>query len=456
MGLMNFARATRTLPVIVAVVVFALVLGLMSATIEDSGSLVLVLGMGLVGLVVIVGVWKLNGLVSTLMFGAALLVSMIAIRAGSEVTAADVLLGAALGPALILASRRPAEEQRRPFGRHWHLPVLLLVGTLVFGGLIGSFSADNQNLSLAELGRFAASSAVVVVLLWLWRPGRRRLEALCWFLLIGATINAGLGLVLEKFGGRAMGLSGHPNHYALACVLAAGIALGLAFSAPGRASRVISVGCLTLLGVGVIVSGSRAALLGLAVALAAFMVTTKSWRFVALGLVVCVGVLVAINTNLLSVGELNAVNRIRGDQSSYLADQERLEAARQTLDVIAAHPLTGNGFESAKFAHSIYLQLLASAGLLGVAFGVGLIVMAIRALKHAAKRNDLLTLGLACSYLGYLAAGTFSNILWDRYVWLHLAVLMTLVASSPRPMATGAPAAGPARAAVGSGRAGVP
>jgi O-antigen ligase len=451
MGPMNLVRAGGTVPTTIAVVVFSLSLGLLSATTGQYGGLVLAGGLAVFALILIVGIWQIEGLGNALMCGAALAVSMIALRAGSEITVADVILAAAIAPLLIVASRRPFDGRRLlfPEGFRWHLPVLVLICVVVFGGLAGSFAADDQNLSLAELARFAASSMVAILLLWIWNPSRRMLEVLCWCLLAGATVNAALGLVMEKHGGRAMGLGTHPNHYGLAASLGCGIALGFIFTSTGWGRKLAALACLTVLGVGILDSGSRAALLGVFVTGMAFLVTTKSWKLVALGVVMGGAAIATINYDLVTVNELNAVSRLRGDQTSYLADQERLEAARVTLVAISEHPITGNGFANAKLAHSIYLQLVASAGLLGAVFAIGLICMMIRALLAAKRSNDLLAIGVVSSYAGYLAAGAFSNILWDRYVWLHLAVMLTLVARAhsgtgaealPRqPAATSAP-----------------
>jgi O-antigen ligase len=430
MGRMNVVRAGGTVPTTIAVVVFSLSLGLLSATTGQYGGLVLAGGLAVFILILIVGIWQLEGLGNALMCGSALTLSMIALRARSEIVAADVLLAAAMVPLLIVASRRPFDGGRLLFreGFRWHLPVLVLICLVVFGGLAGSFAASDQNLSLAELGRFAASSMVGILLLWIWNPSRRMLEVLCWCLLAGATVNAALGFVMEKHGGRAMGLGTHPNHYGLAASLACGIALGFIFTSTGWSRKLAAVTCLTILGVGILDSGSRAALLGVFVTVMAFLMTTKSWKLVVLALVMGGVALATINYELITVNELNAVSRLRGDQTSYLADQERLELARVTLESIAEHPIVGNGFANAKLAHSIYLQLVASAGVLGAVFAIGLIAMMIRALLAAKRSNDVLAIGVVSSYAGYLAAGAFTNILWDRYVWVHLAVMLTLVA----------------------------
>lgn len=434
----------RKLPLLIGLVVLALGLGLVSTATEDLGFLVLAAGAGVAVLAVIVGVWSIQGLATALIMGGAFTVSFIALRAGAEISLADLLLGAALAPVLILAIRNRTDPSAGPAVMRWHLPVLGLTSLVVVGGLAGTFTAGDQALSLSELGRFAASSMVVIVLFWLWAPPRRTLERLCWVLVLGASVNALLGLVMPKLGGRAMGLSTHPNHLALACALAFGVALGLLVSSPGAYRRLVLTGCLAILGVGVITSGSRAGLVGVVVTVAVFLVLTKQWKLVGLGAVLVGLVAGAIYFNLFAIGELNAVNRMRGDRSSFESDRERMEAAEQTIDIIRLNPVTGSGFESAKAAHSIYLQLWASAGLLGLAFALGLAVLTLRILLEAKRRHDHLAMGVAAAYAGYLVLGAVSNILWDRYVWVHLAVLVTLVATESAAVNKRPPPAPPA------------
>lgn len=422
---------------LVAAVGFSAILGILSTAAEHFGVVLLAAAVGIPVLMMIIGIWSIAGLATSLMLAAVFTVSMIALRAGGEVTLADVLLGASAAPLLILAARKRSGTNADPNVLRWHFPVLGLILLVVAGGLMGSFSAGDQTLSLAELGRFAASSMVVILLFWLWAPSRRTLEQICWVLVLGATVNAVLSLFLERMGERAMGLSTHPNHLALACSLGIGTALGLIFSTSSNSRRIGLTVCVAALGVGVILSGSRAGLVGVVVTVGTFLVVTRRWRLVGVGALAVGMVAAAIYFNLFAIGDSNAVNRIRGDRSSYEADQARLQMANDTVDAIRLNPITGSGFESAKSAHSIYLQLWASAGVLGLVFAAGLVILTFKILRRASRRGDFLALGLASSYAGYLVLGAVSNILWDRYVWVHLAVLLSLIAThgSQRPAA---------------------
>ncbi len=423
----------RKVPLLIAVVVCSATLGMLSTAAESFGILLLAAAVAIPVLMMIIGIWSIAGLATCMLFGAAFTVSMIALRAGSEVTLADVLLGASAAPILVLAARRRSDSSEDASVLRWHFPLLGLILLVVAGGLGGSFSAGDQTLSLAELGRFAASSMIVILLFWLWAPPRRNLGQLCWVLVLGASVNAALSLFLEKMGERAMGLSTHPNHLALACSLAIGIALGLILSTSNRSRRLALTVCLAALGVGVMVSGSRAGLVGVVVTVGTFLVVTRRWKLVAVGALAVGLVAVAIFLNLFAIGDSNAVNRIRGDRSSFEADQARLQMAQETVETIRLNPFTGSGFESAKSAHSIYLQLWASAGVLGIVFAAGLIILSFKTLREASRRGDYLAMGLASAYAGYLVVGAVSNILWDRYVWVHLAVLVSLIATWEQP-----------------------
>lgn len=422
----------RKVPLLIAVVVCSATLGLLSTAAESFGVLLLA-AVAIPVVMMIIGIWSVAGLATCMLFGAAFTVSMIALRAGSEGTVADALLAASAVPLLVLAARRRWDSSGDASVLRWHFPVLGLILLVVVGGLGGSFSAGDQTLSLAELGRFAASSMIVILLFWLWAPPRRTLEQLCWVLVLGASVNAALSLFLERMGERAMGLSTHPNHLALACSLAMGIALGLILSTSNRSQRLALTACLAVLGVGVMVSGSRAGLVGVVVTVGTFLVVTRRWKLVAVGALAVGLAAVAIFFNLFAIGDSNAVNRMRGDRSSFEADQARMQMAQETVDTIRVNPFTGSGFESAKSAHSIYLQLWASAGVLGIIFSVGLFILGFKTLREASRRQDYLAMGLASAYAGYLVVGAVSNILWDRYVWVHLAVLVSLIATGEPP-----------------------
>ncbi|MGI9119545.1 MAG: O-antigen ligase family protein, partial [Acidimicrobiales bacterium] len=141
------------------------------------------------------------------------------------------------------------------------------------------------------------------------------------------------------------------------------------------------------------------------------------------------------------------------------ADEDRAEYRAVTLDQIEAHPLTGVGFNFAKVAHNVYLQVLASAGVIGLLgfLGVAALVVAM-AIKTAlpGPQHDLWPAGMIAAYVAYLAAGVVSNLLWDRWLWVYLSLAVAVSATSCHPADHDDQEAAPRRriaGAVGAGSA---
>lgn len=394
-------------------------LGFLSSIISGSSLLPSLAALAGAGLLVILGIRGISGALNVVMLCGGFLVSMNALRAGPEVSAADAMFGIAALLALVLTTRRSNKDYLKSF-----LPAIFLIALVIFGGLSGSFSSTDQVGGLAELGRFAASSMLLLFIVALWAPTPKRIQGLAWAIVLGTTLNAALSFGVEKLAGRAMGLSNHPNHLGLACALSIGAALGLAFTTRRSGLRGVLFVCVCLLSAAILASGSRAALLGSVVSVMVFVVASKPWKLVAWGLLATAVVLSVAQAGFLYLGEFNAFNRIVGDSSALASDRARTRLAADAIEMIWVNPIIGSGFEQAKVAHSIYLQLWVSAGVLGIVAIGGLGYLVVRVLLKARREDNFLAIGLASSFLGYLAAGAFSNILWDRYVWLHLAMLL--------------------------------
>ncbi|HEU4868338.1 MAG TPA: O-antigen ligase family protein [Actinomycetota bacterium] len=359
----------------------------------------------------------------TLAAAGAFTVSMLSLRVG-PVSLADTLFALSLIPTTAGLTRDPVN--RNELGRY--LPVAVLTCLTVAGGLGGSFTATDQVTSMAELGRFTASTLLLIVIIALWSPSREMVRRLMWIALLGVCVHVLIAMFIRDPNGRALGLATHPNHLGLSSALAIGLALGLVMSSRRRMHWALGGLALAILGLGIVMSGSRAAALAAAVTVVTFLIATRSWKLIAWGAVVLAVAAGLVTLKVVDLGEQNALTRLAGDRSAELSNRERVRAYDEALTAITENPLTGGGFTSAKAAHSIYLQLWVSAGLLGLVFVFGLGVVALKALLRARTRGDLTSLGLAAGYLGYLAAGFVTNQLWDRYIWLHLCLLLALQA----------------------------
>ena len=181
-------------------------------------------------------------------------------------------------------------------------------------------------------------------------------------------------------------------------------------------------------------SGSRAALVGLLVAGVTVLVLSGRVRLAIRAAMVASTVGVLVLTSALHLSG-TGLDRLFGNASASRSDAERVGKLVNSYDRFAAHPLTGEGFEFAQEAHNVYLQVLVAAGPLGL---VGLVVVVsftlsgiLRSRRRPGTRatgDRALLAGLGAGYVGYLAAGAFQNILWDRYLWLYVAAAVTLAA----------------------------
>ncbi|HUR17532.1 MAG TPA: O-antigen ligase family protein [Acidimicrobiales bacterium] len=323
--------------------------------------------------------------------------------------------------------------------------LLIGLGLLTLGALIGSIFAPHPWTSLGGTARFVFISLSSVVAVGLWAPSRGTLRRFCVLWLSGATANALWALVVSPtVWGRRAGLASHPNSLGLVCVLGTGLALGFCLSDRGIPRRVAEASC-ALLAVGVVLSGSRAALLGLVTAVPVVLVLSSRRRLVLPTVAATLLVGGAVLAGALHPPAHGSLGRLVGDRSTVESDASRDELLRRTGDRIKAHPLTGEGFQYAHEAHSIYLQALVAGGPLGLA-GLALINgMALTAAWRAlAARREAVTgdhsvlAGLAGGYAGYLVAAAFQNSLGERHVWLYLAGA-TALARELRPMGQGGP-----------------
>jgi hypothetical protein len=390
--------------------------------------------------VVVTAVHGLRAVATLALVGAAATLGMNGVRITSFMSAADAFLFiAALG--LLLD---PASWRRLDLGRARLQALGFLL--IVTGGTLGSLFAGDALASMAILLRLIVGSAFVVLLFLTWMPNVRELRAVAWAWVVSAVVTSVAALVGDASTyGRPTGLTTHPNHLALVCVLAIGPAIALTASSSG-ARRLVGVVACAVISAGVFVSGSRAGLLGyITVLLLAFLLSrrTSSLRAgLGAGAVVVglwgagavAGALLLMRIIDLPTGSAVArlTGRVPGVRES---DAEREAVLAEGLARAGAHPLTGSGFEGALSAHNIYLQIWAAAGLLGLAGFLTIIAASLAPLRmHVARLVDRrdgrlasLGLGFGASLAGYTVAGFFHVALWDRYIWLTPAVLAVVV-----------------------------
>jgi Tol biopolymer transport system component len=359
--------------------------------------------------------------------------SMNGVRILGSIAITDVLLTAGLAGLVyeMVTGRRARHES---LGRFW-VGYFLVIG----GGSLGALVGFRPLAGIPHLLLFALVAAPVL-LLQHWAPDLETLRRYTWAWVGGAVVSGVFGiLAVGDAAGRTAGLTTHPNHFAMVSALGAGLSLGLALLETGP-GKWLATSSFTVLSLAVLRSGSRAGLVALVVTGALLLAWTRgsqsaSRRRDGLAisfLVLAILVVASAATEIIELGRHNAIERVLGDATTAASDLERHRLIVSGIRRIAEHPIAGSGFEGVAEIHNIYLALWAGAGLLGL-LGFGLIASTtIRAAVRAQRSDDLrgvLATAYASGYVGYLIAGSAQNFLWDRYLWLHVGVILCLGAS---------------------------
>lgn len=262
---------------------------------------------------------------------------------------------------------------------------------------------------------------------------------------------------------RAQGPVDDPNRFAQITIVLVPIALYLWRTARRQSARLAAalLGLLLLTGIGLTLS--RGAFLTLAL-LAIAMVWLRWIRPLRLALVVLIvtAALSAVSPFLLSriVSMGDALTLFSGD-ASRLAEADGA-IRRRTTQMLAAlyvfrdHPLIGVGpgqfspfyVESysddpdIKFrevvgprrAHSLYFEIAAELGIIGLAIFLGIVGLVVRRLWQLRRRWRLrdprradLAAAFAMSLAAYLCTGVFLHLSFQRYYWFLLALAVAAI-----------------------------
>lgn len=257
---------------------------------------------------------------------------------------------------------------------------------------------------------------------------------------LGVTrISAGL-LPLIDIGGRQAGLSAQPNHLAVAVAVVTPIVTWRVLSSGTVARRASWLGVGIVLAGGLLTSGSRGGLVGAAAGVLVMLAVLPAGRrlFVPLlGLGVGAAALtVAVAPS--AATQLAVALRLSDAATAQESNAIRSGIADQALVDFGHSPLRGLGLSVVTDGHSIYLQLLASGGLLlGIAFAVAMAGCALDATALARRVGDLPRVLLAATGV-WLLVGIVENQLTDVYLYVPFALVAGLCAL-PAPAVPPAP-----------------
>ncbi len=370
-------------------------------------------------------------------------------------------------------------------GRGWRSALWLLTayGAVCLGSLL--FASDRESTRLALMNYLDGVFIVLVMALYL--RSALDLERTLWAVLLAATTLASLSvfqqlsgsydstfaglahvelrnLVDETSGYRSEGPVA-ANYFALILVVAIPLAVDRLLHEPRRQTRWLAAGCLASLLTALFYTYSRGGIVSLAAVALPMLVWVPRRQ---LGRLLVVGgaaaalllVLVAPTSygqRLAALGQVAGI--LRGETPGDSALRGRLSEVTSAAMMFSEHVVVGVGygnFEShyhryaqdlgldgrrgERQAHSLYLEVAAETGLVGIlVFGM-LLAGALAGLRSAylelLRREQSLAaqrvLAFGIALFGYLAGSVFLHLSYPRYFWLLLGIAFGAAALASR------------------------
>ncbi|MGH3036628.1 MAG: O-antigen ligase family protein [Gaiellaceae bacterium] len=259
---------------------------------------------------------------------------------------------------------------------------------------------------------------------------------------------------------RLGGPLGSENRYAQILAVIFPFALIRAFRDPRRRFRLLGAGASVLIAGGVILSFSRGAAVALAATIVLMVLFRElKFRHVALALAgLTAVVLLAFPHYLIRIGSLEKITSLSaaettsdGPDSAIVGRQtENLAAWNTFLD----HPLTGVGpgayfheysreyanrlgiryLESDRRGHSLYLEMAADLGMIGLGAFAAMVGAALLLLHRAMRywrrldpERAIVASSLFFGLVAYLATAAFLHLSYQRYFWILLALASSAI-----------------------------
>ncbi len=311
-----------------------------------------------------------------------------------------------------------------------------------------------QLSNLPVLARFLFALAVVPLLIAMAASSGARVRLLVNLWLAAVAVNcvvaladywgAGIGEALT--GGdyrthvagqpdRQPGLTTHPLELSLQSVMALPVVLARLSSGRGRREALLAL--LPLLIVGLLLTGSRAGLLGATIGSVLILLLQRRPRWALVSATFFLA-LFAAGAAGVDAPLLQGAERLSGGGTAAVSDDRRTLGWDQAGADISERPLLGYGFQFVRSAHSVYLQLLQAGGPLALVafllFAAGVLRMAVRLGRGGDPRGSPAALGqaLGVAMLVWLLTGLVQNSIFDRFLYLPAGLLLGLCLWAPR------------------------
>lgn len=364
------------------------------------------------------------------------------VRVGGYFTASDIFFMLAF-----LLALPTALGGSRPFSIPREIAVPPIAIVLI--GLVGITFFGQPASSLLSITRIGVAMTLIPITIGIigGLHGRVRLLADLW--VMSAAISACVAIVdyffTMKIGttvtgvitsDRVAGLTTQENHLAVVSVLTIPIAVGRALTAESHSARSLHAASSVALALAVLVSGSRGGVVGLmlAVVITPLLLPRALRKRSGIGIGVCAVALLVVVSFALPPKSIVGIERITGNVGK--ADQvaasnrERQAARDEGIEKFKAHPVIGAGMDESRSAHNIFIQLLASAGILGlIAFGIYVFGYFVR--SRVVARLPLLPLDVrtiaatsGISAITWMALGMVENQIADRYLFIPCGLVL--------------------------------
>lgn len=349
------------------------------------------------------------------------------------------------------------------------LKLVLLIGSL--GVLFIPFAAQpGDSLDLLTDAYLKVICIFMLLINVVERPARLRsllkLVVLCGSLIaLGAVRSYLIGEFNDqgvRITGMVRGIFGNPNDLATALNLLLPLAIWLGLTRRG-AARWLYLTCAAVLGLGVIVTFSRAGFLGL-LAVAGVLLWKagrheRAWT--VLGALVLASVFVLVMPNGYS-DRVTTIVSTSADKTG--SAEERRELLKRAAWVALHHPLIGVGMGNfhiysirEKVAHNAYLEIAAELGWLGLLAYLGLLWSPWRSLRRieratadatttSAREQFWLSQALQAAFVAYLVCSFFASLQYQWFLYYLVAYAVALrQIHAPTPPAAPPLALAPAR-----------
>lgn len=341
---------------------------------------------------------------------------------GSPITATDLLFVMAFS--LLLPTLMKGRLQ---------LPTLYFIGVgVVFAtGLIASAASVEPTSSLIALTLWMMVMLGLPVAMGLLGPPGRLVDLMAAAFIAGHIFSTAYGVARGYIGqGRHYGLATHPNYFAEAGMLALALLLYLAYRHRDRWMLLI-VPAAGICGVSVILSGSRAATL--VVAVLVLMVPVVERSAVTGFILAILGALAFFMLPIVAgfTGTGSSIARLAGDDdiSGRFSNQARSLHLEEGWDRFLGSPLLGSGLiERFLFeVHNNFLEVAIAIGIFGLAGYLMVLYSFARPLFSLGEYRRL-CYG-AWAYIGF---GATVPGIYDRTIWSVMALSAVAVVEYER------------------------